>query len=115
MTSWTSISRSRRNSKSGIRNGAFRESFNLGLAPERIHAIKRSVDHMLLVFPFEKAIYMRPAFFHLYRVTMAEGIPMKPAYTWSKAKSGAGLEDRCCPRILLYEMVERRYSLKPPA
>lgn len=27
--------------------------------PERIHQIRRSVDHMLLVFPFEKEIYRR--------------------------------------------------------
>ena len=43
--------------KSGIRTVHFVSPSIWAWRPERIHAIKRSVDHMLLVFPFEKAIY----------------------------------------------------------
>jgi len=47
--------------------------------PERIHAIKRAVDHMLVVFPFEEEIYRKAQ----VRVTyvghpLADAMPLSP-------------------------------------
>jgi len=47
--------------------------------PERIHAVKRAVDHMLVVFPFEEAIYREAQI----RVTyvghpLADAMPLSP-------------------------------------
>ena len=47
--------------------------------PERIHQIRRAVDHMLLVFPFEQEIYKRAGIDATYvGHPLAGVIPMKP-------------------------------------
>ena len=47
--------------------------------PERIHQIRRAVDHMLLVFPFEQEIYKRAGIDATYvGHPLASVIPMKP-------------------------------------
>lgn len=47
--------------------------------PERIHQIRRSVDHMLLVFPFEKEIYKRAGIDATFvGHPLAGVIPMEP-------------------------------------
>ena len=50
--------------------------------PERIHQIRRAVDHMLLVFPFEQEIYKRAGIDATYvGHPLAGVIPMKPDIT----------------------------------
>ena len=79
--------------KSGIRTVHFVSPSIWAWRPERIHAIKRSVDHMLLVFPFEKAIYDAAGIPSTYiGYPMAEGIPMKP--DTHGARQRLGLEPR---------------------
>lgn len=47
--------------------------------PERIHQIRRSVDHMLLVFPFEREIYRRAGIEATFvGHPLASVIPMEP-------------------------------------
>ena len=47
--------------------------------PERIHQIRRAVDHMLLVFPFEEEIYRRAGIDATYvGHPLASVIPMEP-------------------------------------
>jgi lipid-A-disaccharide synthase len=43
----------------GIRYRALRGPSLWAWRPERIHAIPRAVDHMLVLFPFEEAIYRK--------------------------------------------------------
>jgi lipid-A-disaccharide synthase len=47
--------------------------------PERIHAIKRAVDHMLVVFPFEEAIYRKAGIPVTYvGHPLADALPLVP-------------------------------------
>lgn len=47
--------------------------------PERIHAIKRAVDHMLVVFPFEESIYRNAGVAVTYvGHPLADAMPMQP-------------------------------------
>lgn len=66
--------------------------------PERIQDIRRAVDHMLLVFPFEKEIYRRadiPATFVGH--PLANIIPMVPDV--AGARAALGVEDNAHPVI----------------
>jgi lipid-A-disaccharide synthase len=66
--------------------------------PERIHQIRRAVDKMLLVFPFEQEIYRRagiPAVFVGH--PLASIIPMKPDP--KAARKDLGIEDDGLPVI----------------
>ena len=47
--------------------------------PERIHAVKRAVDHMLVVFPFEEAIYTKAQMKVTYvGHPLADAMPLVP-------------------------------------
>ncbi|MDO5531187.1 lipid-A-disaccharide synthase [Sutterella sp.] len=59
--------------------------------PERIHQIRRSVDHMLLVFPFEQAIYRRAGIDATYvGHPLASVIPMEPDREAARRDYGLG-------------------------
>lgn len=60
--------------------------------PERIHAIRRSADHVLLVFPFEEALYKRAGIPATYvGHPLANVIPKEP--DTAGARCDFGIED----------------------
>ena len=62
--------------------------------PERIHQIRRAVDHMLLVFPFEQEIYKRACIPATYvGHPLAGVIPMKPDTAGARAEFGLDVDD----------------------
>lgn len=68
--------------------------------PERIHKIRQSVDHMLLVFPFEKEIYERAGIPATYiGHPLANIIPMTPDV--KGARADFGLDQSPLPVITL--------------
>lgn len=62
--------------------------------PERIHAIRRAVDHMLLVFPFEEELYKRAGISATYvGHPLASVIPMTPDTKGARAEFGLAEDD----------------------
>ncbi len=63
--------------------------------PERIEKIKRSVDHVLCIFPFEPALLAQHGIAATYvGHPLAGTIPMQPDQTIARAKLGLQLNDK---------------------
>ena len=64
---------------SGIRTVHYVSPSLWAWRPERIHGIRRAVDHMLVLFPFEEAIYRKAGVPVTYvGHPLADALPLKP-------------------------------------
>lgn len=79
----------------GIRTVHFISPSIWAWRPERIHAIEKSVDHMLCIFPFEPKCYEKTSVRATYvGHPLADLIPMNPDKAWARQELGLGSESR---------------------